>query len=127
MSASGKASASEIDSRVQAIRRFSRFYTRQIGVLQEGLLDSPLSLTEVRVLFELAHRESLTATSLCEELSLDAGYLSRILRDFQNRGWLTRKASSSDGRQTMLALTAKGKTAFEPLEKRSNHQVRRML
>src|SRR4051812_11225079 len=125
MSASSKASASEMDSRVQAIRRFNRFYTRQIGVLQEGLLDSPFSLTEVRVLFELAHRENLTATSLCDELSVDAGYLSRILRDFQKRGWLTRKASPSDGRQTTLTLTAKGKAAFNPLEERSNLQVQR--
>ncbi len=112
---------------VQAVRRFNRFYTRQIGVLQESLLDSPLSLTEVRVLYEIAHREGITATQLVSELSLDAGYVSRILRNFEKRGWLSREALSSDRRQSLLGLTRKGLAAFRPLDERSNQQVENML
>lgn len=117
----------EAKERVEAVRRFNRFYTRQIGVLQEGLLDSPFSLTEVRVLYELAHHHGVTATELSAELKLDAGYLSRILRKFERRDWIHRKPSASDGRQSFLALTNKGSAEFLPLEERSNQHVRRML
>jgi DNA-binding MarR family transcriptional regulator/N-acetylglutamate synthase-like GNAT family acetyltransferase len=115
------------DGAVPAIRHFNRFYTRQIGVLQEGLLQSSLSLTEVRVLYELAHRSGVTATALAREMDLDPGYLSRILREFSRRGWLQRQISASDRRQTWLALTARGSAALRPLEQRSDRQVRRML
>lgn len=117
----------EAEARVAAVRQFNRFYTRQIGVLQEGLLDSPFSLTEVRVLYELAHHHGVTATELCAALNLDAGYLSRILRKFEKRGWVDRQASASDRRQSLLALTNKGSAEFLPLEERSNQHVRRML
>ena len=112
---------------VEAVRRFNRFYTRQIGVLREGLLESPFSLTEVRVLYELAHRENPTATELGEELELDAGYLSRILRGFQNRGLIKKSPSETDKRQSLLALTARGRKVFAPLDKRSGEEVERML
>jgi DNA-binding MarR family transcriptional regulator/GNAT superfamily N-acetyltransferase len=118
---------SEVDVRIQAVRHFNRFYTGQIGILQEGLLESPFSLTEVRVLYELAHRHGVTATGLCAELSLDAGYLSRILRNFEKRGWVSRKASSTDGRQSLLTLTSKGRAVFTPLDERSDRQVKQML
>jgi DNA-binding MarR family transcriptional regulator/GNAT superfamily N-acetyltransferase len=117
----------EVQETVAAVRRFNRFYTRQIGVLQEGLLDSPFSLTEVRVLYELAHHHGVTATELCAALNLDAGYLSRILRKFEKRAWIQRKSSASDRRQSLLTLTNKGATEFLPLEERSNQQVTRML
>ena len=117
----------EAEKRVAAVRRFNRSYTRQIGVLQEGLLDSPFSLTEVRVLYELAHHHGVTATELCSELNLDAGYLSRILRKFEKRDWVHRKPSPSDRRQSLLALTNKGSAEFLPLEERSNQHVGHML
>jgi DNA-binding MarR family transcriptional regulator/GNAT superfamily N-acetyltransferase len=112
---------------VAAVRRFNRFYTRQIGVLQEGLLDSSFSLTEVRVLYELAHHQGVTATDLCATLNLDAGYLSRILRKFERRAWIHRNPSTSDRRQSLLVLTKKGAAEFLPLEERSNQQVKGML
>ena len=117
----------EAEERTSVVRRFNRFYTRQIGVLQEGLLDSPLSLTEARLLYELAHHQGVTATELSAELKLDAGYLSRILRKFEKRNWIQRRASTADRRQNLLALTNKGSAEFLPLEERSNQQVRRML
>ena len=110
-----------------AVRHFSRFYTRQIGALQEGLLDSPFSLTEARVLYELANRKQPTATELGSDLGLDAGYLSRILRRFEKRKLLSRVASKSDRRQSLLTLTARGRKAFAPLDRRSHRQVSAML
>jgi DNA-binding MarR family transcriptional regulator/GNAT superfamily N-acetyltransferase len=112
---------------ILAIRRFNRFYTRQIGLLQHGLLDSPFSLTEVRLLYEIAHREGVTATELAADLSLDPGYLSRVLAKFEKRGWIHRRPSPADRRQSLLALTAKGMANFRPLEERSNQQVEQML
>jgi DNA-binding MarR family transcriptional regulator/GNAT superfamily N-acetyltransferase len=114
-------------SQVETVRRFNRFYTRQIGLLNEGLLESPFSLTEVRALYELAHREHPTAADLCKELGLDAGYASRILRNFEKRGLIEKKNSSRDARQSLLNLTRRGRTVFEPLESRSDAQVSRML
>src|ERR1035438_4713293 len=83
---------------VQSMRRFNRFYTRQIGLLNEGLLNSPFSLTEVRTLYELAHREQSTAVELRQELGLDAGYLSRILRKFEKHRWIEKTAALQDAR-----------------------------
>ena len=119
--------SSALDDCVQAVRRFNRFYTRKIGVLQEGLLESSLSLTEARVLYELAHRTDATATDLRGELGLDAGYVSRILQRFEKRGWIQRDTSKEDGRRHLLSLTRSGRTAFEPLDARSNDEVRRLV
>jgi len=121
------AAAGNFDQRVAAVRRFNRFYTRQIGVLEEGLLQSPFSLTEGRVLYELAHQDNLTAAGLGKELGLDGGYLSRILQRFEQRGLLDRKPSESDGRQIILALTAAGRAAFAPLNARSQAEIGAML
>ncbi|HTW59887.1 MAG TPA: helix-turn-helix domain-containing GNAT family N-acetyltransferase [Terriglobales bacterium] len=112
---------------IAAIRHFNRFYTRQIGLLDEGLLNSPFSLTQVRTLYELAHREQATAVELCRVLELDAGYLSRILASFEKAGLIEREPSPADARQTLLKLTRKGRKAFDPLNARSNQQVGTML
>jgi DNA-binding MarR family transcriptional regulator/N-acetylglutamate synthase-like GNAT family acetyltransferase len=114
-------------SNVATVRSFNRFYTRRIGVLEEGLLHSPFSLTEVRVMYELAHRERPAAAALAEELRLDPGYLSRILRRFQKLGILRRDRSGEDGRQRLLSLTAKGRQTFDELESRQNDEVAALL
>lgn len=113
--------------RTQALRRFNRFYTRQIGLLDEGLLNSPFSLTQVRILYELAERAHATAMDLCRELGLDAGYLSRILASFQKAGLIEKTAAPQDARQSLLSLTKKGRQAFAPLNARSDEQVHRIL
>jgi len=118
---------SDFDQRVAAVRRFNRFYTRQIGLLQESYLKSQFSLSQVRVLYELAHRERPTATELGRELGLDPGYLSRILRLFEKRGFLKRTPSEADGRQSHLFLTARGQAAFAPLNTRSREEIGSML
>ena len=115
------------DDPIQTIRRFNRFYTRQIGVLQEHLLDSQFSLTEVRVLYELAHREQVTAKQLCLDLGLDRGYLSRMLQNFEAQGWIRTAQSAEDRRKVLLTLTAKGKKVFSPLDRRSSDDVAAML
>jgi DNA-binding MarR family transcriptional regulator/GNAT superfamily N-acetyltransferase len=116
-----------LSQRVEAVRRFNRFYTRQIGVLEEGLLRSPFSLTEARVLYELAHHRETTATPLAEELGLDAGYLSRILRSFEQRGLIEREASSTDGRQLLIQLSPDGENAFARLNADSRDQLSALL
>jgi DNA-binding MarR family transcriptional regulator/GNAT superfamily N-acetyltransferase len=113
--------------RVDAVRRFNRFYTRQIGLLGKGYLDSPFTLAEVRVLYELAHRDAPTAAEIGKALGLDAGYLSRMLRSFQTRGFLARKASDKDARQSHLWLTEKGREGFGALEAKSAAGVSKML
>jgi DNA-binding MarR family transcriptional regulator/GNAT superfamily N-acetyltransferase len=113
--------------RVAAMRRFNRFYTRQIGLLDEGLLNSPFSLTQVRTLYELAQCEQTTAVELCSVLGLDAGYLSRILASFEKVGLIEKKQSPDDARHTLLRLTKKGHKAFEPLNARSDEQISQML
>jgi DNA-binding MarR family transcriptional regulator/N-acetylglutamate synthase-like GNAT family acetyltransferase len=115
------------DRRIADLRRFNRFYTQKIGVLQEGLLKSPFSLTEARVLYELAREEQLTATRLGTQLGLDPGYLSRILRGFERRGLIRRTRSSTDRRLGLLSLTAQGLAAFAPLDARSHDQIGVML
>ena len=108
---------------ISAIRKFNRFYTKHIGVLREGHLDSPFSLTEVRVLYELAHRDGLTASELSRELGLDSGYLSRILRSFERRALIEKTRSESDARQTHLRLTEQGRAAFAGLDSRADEEI----
>ncbi len=112
---------------VESVRQFNRFYTRQIGLLEEGLHKSAFSLTEARMLYELAHRDGLTARDLCNELGLDAGYLSRILKSFDQRGLIARTPAAGDARQSILALTRKGRAAFAPLDRASRAQIGTML
>jgi DNA-binding MarR family transcriptional regulator/GNAT superfamily N-acetyltransferase len=112
---------------VEAVRQFNRFYTQQIGVLREGLLNSDFSLTEVRLLYELAQREHLTASELGKDLGLDAGYLSRILRGFKKRGLIDSKVSEVDGRQFLLQLTKQGKKSFAPLNAGAQQEIGDML
>ena len=119
--------ASPPDPRIAAVRRFSRFYTRVIGALQEGLLQSDFSLTEARVLYELANHDGVTASTLGRDLGLDPGYLSRILQRFAQHGLLARAVSETDRRQSVLALTDAGRTAFAPLDARSHEEVGAML
>jgi DNA-binding MarR family transcriptional regulator len=112
---------------VESVREFNRFYTRQIGLLQEGLLASPFSLTEVRIMFELSQRANCTASDLANELGLNHGYLSRILRRFQSLGFITKKRSPADGRQLLLTLTSKGHRAYAPLDKRASSEIEALL
>ena len=117
----------EAEQRISTVRRFNRFYTKQIGLLGEGYLETPFSLTEARVLYELAHRERPSATELARDLALDAGYLSRILRGFERRRLLTRTPSKSDGRRSHLAMTGRGRAAFAPVELSSREDIGTML
>ncbi len=112
---------------IDAVRRFNRFYTVELGILDQGLLDSPLSLTEARVMYELFHHDHSTAADLGKQLRIDPGYLSRILRRFGQRGWLARQASASDRRQVQLRLTRRGQRAFTSLDKRSRDQIAALL
>lgn len=111
---------------IEAVREYNRFYTRQIGLLGKVYLDSPFSLTEVRVLYELAHRPGISATALARDLNLDPGYLSRILLRFRRRGLIARRTSAADARQAELSLTAKGRKVFAPLEARSRKRLSAM-
>jgi DNA-binding MarR family transcriptional regulator/GNAT superfamily N-acetyltransferase len=112
---------------VASVRAFNRFYTRKLGVLDQHLLESPFSLSEARVLYELANREDAAARDIGIELGLDAGYLSRIVQKFDDDGLITRKPMPADRRQMQLGLTAKGRQAFARLERSSHDEVVRML
>lgn len=114
-------------SDIDAVRRFNRFYTKRIGVLRRSYLDSPFSLTEARILYEIAHGDGLTASQIAERLDLDAGYLSRTLNRLDKRGLVTRKTNAKDGRSSHLRLTAAGRKAFEPLNRRSASMASAML
>jgi DNA-binding MarR family transcriptional regulator/GNAT superfamily N-acetyltransferase len=119
--------AAALEERIATVRRFNRFYTRKIGVLAERLLNSPFSLAEARVLYELALREPATATELRQELGLDPGYLSRILAGFARRGLVSRASSETDRRQSHLSLTQTGRAAFAPLDARSRDEIGGLL
>jgi DNA-binding MarR family transcriptional regulator/GNAT superfamily N-acetyltransferase len=116
-----------VDDRIAAVRRFNRFYTRRIGALAHGHLGSPFSLTEARVLWELAHRESPSASLLASDLGVDAGYLSRILGSFARRGLLQRTVSPVDGRRSHLSLTDRGRKVFATIDARARADVDAML
>ncbi len=113
--------------RPETVRAFNRFYIRQIHLLQEGILESHFSLTEARVLFELANRENPTATDLTSELKLDPGYLSRILEAFIRKGYLKKQSSENDRRQRRLKLTAAGRKAFQSINAKSQREAAAML
>lgn len=117
----------ELPHRIEAVRRFTRFYTRKLGVLHEGLLGSPYSLTEARVIYELAHRETATATELAQELELDAGYLSRLLKRLEGQDLIQRQTADADARQNIVSLTAAGERAFALINTGSRRQVGGML
>ncbi|MEO8432358.1 MAG: helix-turn-helix domain-containing GNAT family N-acetyltransferase [Acidobacteriota bacterium] len=116
-----------LDRQSDAVRRFNRFYTRRIGVLEETLLRSPFSLAEVRLLYEIAHRDRPTAAKIRADLGLDRGYVSRLVGGLERRGLVRRRRSASDGRESPLSLTAAGRKAFEPLEAGATRQVAAML
>jgi DNA-binding MarR family transcriptional regulator/N-acetylglutamate synthase-like GNAT family acetyltransferase len=114
-------------TRIDAIRRFNRFFTRRIGVLRGGLLHTPYSLTEARILFEIANHDDLTASDLSRELGLDPGYLSRILTGLERRDLIDKTPSESDARRRLLTLTPEGRDAFSLLDARSREEVAEML
>jgi DNA-binding MarR family transcriptional regulator/GNAT superfamily N-acetyltransferase len=120
-------SNNDFDRRVGVVRRFNRLWTHRIGVLQEEFLGSEFSLTEVRVLYELAQRQETTASELGEELGLDAGYLSRILRGFEKGSLIHKSPSEADGRRKLLRITERGREVFAPLDERSRACIGAML
>jgi DNA-binding MarR family transcriptional regulator len=107
------------DGQVAAVREFNRFYTNVIGLLREGLLDTPYSLAEARVLFELAREEEAETTHLRRWLDIDAGYLSRLLARFEADGLVTRTRSPLDGRRQVIGLTGAGRAVQADLDARS--------
>src|SRR6516165_4443427 len=113
--------------RIAAVRRFNRFYTLQIGVLRKTFLDSPYSLGEARALYEMADNKSPTATDIACSLDLDAGYLSRLLHNFQKRGLIEKRTSPRDARLSPLRLSARGRKSFAPFEARSQRAAVTML
>lgn len=126
-SASKSVPDENLRERALAMRRFNRFYTRQIGLLSSGMLQSDYSLTQTRLLYELAHREGLSATQLGRELGLDGGYLSRILAGFEKRGLIRKEPAPQDARQNILTLTPKGHKTFAPLGQRSQEEAETLL
>jgi DNA-binding MarR family transcriptional regulator/N-acetylglutamate synthase-like GNAT family acetyltransferase len=123
----GGSVVAELDTQVARMRRFNRFYTRRIGVLREGLLESRYTLTEARVLYELAQHDGVSATVLGSELGLDNGYLSRVLRRLRERGLVDRRPSPADGRQSLLSLTKSGARAFRKLDADSRAEIQTIL
>jgi len=113
----------DIDHDATELRAFNRFYTRQMGILREGLLDSPLSLTQVRVLYELNSHKNVLASDLARELGLDPGYLSRLLAGFKRKRWIAAAPTGGDKRRRPIMLTVAGRAAFEPLDQRSQAQA----
>src|SRR6201990_1775476 len=115
------------DGEIAAVRAFSRFYTRKLGVLDQHLLKSPFSLSEARVLYELAHQDEPIAKDIGGALGLDPGYLSRIVQRLDDDGLISRKPLEQDRRHVRLSLTAKGRQAFAKLDRASHDEVAAML
>jgi DNA-binding MarR family transcriptional regulator/GNAT superfamily N-acetyltransferase len=115
------------ERRIGAVRRFNRFYTRQIGLLRKTYLGSPYSLGEMRVLYEIAHGGAPTASDIARALDLDAAYLSRVLRKFEKRGLITRTTSDRDARRSHLTMTGRGQRMFAPFEQRTHQQIGAVL
>ncbi len=120
-------SPTDFDDQTEAVRSFSRFYTRKLGIIEPKLLDSPFTLQEARIIYEIAHRPACTATDLTRDLGLDPGFLSRTLQALQRRQIVTRTPSKKDGRANELSLSARGRTASAELERRSRDEVGRLL
>jgi DNA-binding MarR family transcriptional regulator len=112
---------------VAGVREFNRFYTRRIGALQEKLLESAYSLTELRIMYELLHRNAKTASELAHRLGINRGYVSRILKRFKFSGLIERSRSAADRRELLLRLTRKGRCAYAPLNRRASAEVEQLL
>ncbi len=111
----------------EAVRSFNRFYTRRIGVLEENLLGSGLTLSQARAMFELGRRGEWTAGGMASELGLDAGYVSRLLASLEKRSLIARRPSEADARRALVALTRKGRNCYALLDRRSQSDIARML
>ena len=118
---------STLESRIEAVRRFSRFYTRRIGVLEETLLHSPFTLPEGRLVYEIANRDAPTAQELCHDLGLDPGYVSRLLKSLEKRDCIARERSATDKRATRLTLTAKGQKLWGAMNQQSKEDLANLL
>lgn len=116
-----------VETQVDRMRRFNRFYTQKIGLLEGSKLYDPFSLAETRVLYELAHRDRVTASDIVRDLGMDAGYLSRMLRSFEKQGFVSRKPAPGDARQSLLQLTAIGRRAFDPQQEVSRRVLRPLI
>jgi DNA-binding MarR family transcriptional regulator/N-acetylglutamate synthase-like GNAT family acetyltransferase len=122
-----KAAAAESAEAIDRIRGFNRLYTRQLGLLDQGLLGSEFTLTEARVLYELAKHGETTATEIAHELGIDLGYMSRLIKKFDRRRFIKRARSPVDARKSRLRLTKKGRTAFNPLDRAARSQIAAMI
>ena len=116
-----------LDTRVDQVRAFNRFYTRHLGLLKEGIYESRFTLAEVRVLRELIAADQLTASQIGDALGMDAAFLSKILRRFEHAGLVRRSQARHDGRQKLLSITPRGREQYAPLEVRAHEQVARLL
>jgi DNA-binding MarR family transcriptional regulator len=112
---------------IQSIRDFNRFYTNIIGLVDNHILDSPYSLPEARVLYELFHHQPCTASTIMASITMDKGYLSRVLKSFEKKGLLIRKPSKDDGRVATLVLTSKGNSEFSKINQASAAQIKELL
>lgn len=117
----------KLKKEIGSIREFNRYYTNVLGLLDQHILTSPLSLSEVRVLYEIDKTENCTATKLSETLLLDTGYLSRMLKSFQKNGFIERYRSPEDGRAQYLALSLLGRETVNALNAKSEEQIAGML